>query len=152
MKRNKRTAVLQECVVKIDLQTAVQNIEHVWKGPPGNRSMSAISVIEMSSRSVRETALKKITEDNSILESAGIGDIACARAKTSMQLKRNGSLQKVQERLKNEVRCAGKSIEICWKTEGSKDRGVKVDGRMVFLQNPKEITGSFLAPLQDLSV
>ena len=125
-----RTKMIEECLSKIGVRSNVLNIEHLWKGPPGNRSISAISLIELSSRGSRETAFKKLTEDTSILKNAGLGDeVSCARAKTSLQLKRNSALQKACETLKKDSRCDNKSVEIAWKIDGSKDRGMKVDGQ-----------------------
>ena len=69
-----------------------------------------------------------------------------------MQLKLNGALHQAVDTLKKDERCANKSIEISWKADGTKDRGVKVDGRMAFHQTSNDIVGRFLQPFQDIVV
>ena len=77
--------------------------------------------------------------------------ISCSRAKTSMQLKRNNSLTKVADDLKKDSRCRGKAVEIAWKMDGSKDRGVKIEGIVVFLQSSSDCVGKYLPPFEDKS-
>ena len=86
---------------------------------------------------------------NSNLKSDGV--LKCDRAKTAMQLKRDGSLVRACELFKKDIRCRAKKIEICWKKEGIKDRAVEIDGQPAFMQNSTDLSGSFAAQFQDLS-
>ena len=74
------------------------------------------------------------------------------RAQTSFQRKRNETLTRFCDKMKLDSRCSGKTVEITWKIEGNKDRGVKVDGALVFLQSPHDISGQFKAPFLDMSL
>ena len=146
----KRAAKIEECLAIVGTKNAIRGIEHIWTGSPGNRTMSAVSVVELSSRSVRETCLKKLGEDNATMANAGLGTIKIKRAKTNLQMNRNNTLYRMQEFFKNEPSTKSKPIEIVWKMEGSKDRGVKVGGDMAFVQKTTDLSGSFLAPFQNL--
>jgi len=106
----------------------------------------------LSSRAVREAALKQLKEDNSILTKSEFQGIKCDRAKTSMQRKRNDSLHRVCEIVKKDPRSQGKTVSIQWQIEESKNRGVQLDGISIFLQTTTDLSGSFLPPFQDLTV
>ena len=53
----------------IGFKDHVVNTEHVWAGAPGSRKISQKSIVELSSRSVRETCLAKSNEGSSNLNS-----------------------------------------------------------------------------------
>ena len=55
---------IQEFLASIGSDQGVQRIKHVWSGAPGNRKMTGISFVELSSRDRREAALKKVTEES----------------------------------------------------------------------------------------
>ena len=40
----------------------ISQVEHIFKGPSGDRKMSALSVVEFPSRVVREQVLKKVQD------------------------------------------------------------------------------------------
>ena len=61
----KRSAVIEALLTKMDAPRSLVHIEHVWQGGPDNRSMTPISVIELSPRQARESCLRKFGEDNS---------------------------------------------------------------------------------------
>ena len=42
----KRIACIEECLKKMLPTATLQNVEHVWTGPPGNRSLSKLSIKE----------------------------------------------------------------------------------------------------------
>ena len=105
--------------------------------------------VELSSRANREAALKKLEGDNSKLDTAA-GKLKVQRAKTSFQRKRNTSMGNAFEALKKDSRCQNKSVELVWKMDGTKDRGVKVGNDMIFLQTPFDLVGSFKAPFNDI--
>ena len=146
----RRTAAIEKFFYNIDLKNVIVNIDHIYSGPPGQRVMSPVSVVELPSRALRETSLKKL-EGHSILTSANVGSVSVARAKTSVQLKRNGALQQACEKLKKDSRCKDKSVEIVWQMEGKKDRGVKVGDQIAFLQISTDLTGKYNVPFNDLT-
>ena len=82
---------------------------------------------------MRESALNKIGDGK--LDDGKGGKVGVQRAKTSLQLKRNASLTKACDKLKKDVRCKEASVEIVWKIDGSRDRGVKVNGNFIFRQS-----------------
>jgi hypothetical protein len=89
--------------------------------------MTSISIVELSSRDCRESALKKVTEENSKILGEGDSKVSVGRAKTEFQRNRNTNLRKAEEILKKDVRANGKIVKIEWKFEGSsKDRAVKI--------------------------
>ena len=97
--------------------------------------MSSISIVELSSRDVRETVLKKLQQDKTTLkEDDGVGEVSFNRAKTTWQLNCNGNLKKAMDLLKKDSRCKGKSVDISWQEDGTKDRVVKVDNRIALCQ------------------
>ena len=108
-----RTTRIEKILEQVGVQEHIQNIEHIWKGPPGQRAVSDMTIIEMSSRQLREEALKKLTEDPSKMDIGNSGKLTVARAKTSMQLKRNSCLLKAADLLKKDSRNIGKNVEIC---------------------------------------
>ena len=107
-----------------------------------------MSIVELSSRQAREEALKALTNDSSKLEN-GSGTVQVGRAKTSMQLKRNSCLIKAADALKKCDQNKDKSIQICWKVEGSKECQVQVDGHVAFQQSSADLVGRFTAPFED---
>ena len=56
----KRSAAIESFLSNIVMHKTGLHIEHVYKGPTGQRVMSPISVTEFASRSVRESVLKKL--------------------------------------------------------------------------------------------
>ena len=116
--------------------------------------MSAVSVVELSSRFVRESCLKKIGEDNAIMANANMGTIKIGRAKTNLQMNRNNMLYRVEDFFKKDSSTKSKSIKIIWQMEDrkNKDRGVEVDGMMAFVQSNSDLSGKFLAPYQETNL
>ena len=148
-KEEVRCSKIEEFLDSLGLKNEIKNIDHQYKFDQGNRSILPVSIVEVSCRSVRESVLKKI-DDKKFNDGNG-GIVEVQRAKTSLQLKRNASLAKACDKLKGNDSCKGKSVEIAWKIEGSRDRGVKVDGNLMFKQSPADLVGSFLAPFEDLA-
>ena len=67
-------------------------VEHIYKGPRDNRTMTDMSVVDVGSNSVRERLLKdfgskKILDQNR-------GELKIDRAKTGWQIQRNHALRK----------------------------------------------------------
>ena len=98
---------------------------------------------------MREDILKKLRETTSTRKDAVGSNISVGRAKTSLQLKRNGALKQALKLVKQDARAEGKSVEICWLTERSKDRTVKIGDQVVSRQISTDVGGEFLAPFQN---
>jgi len=145
-----RTSRIDQILESVGAKAQILTVDHIWKGPPGQRVVSGMSVVELSSRQAREEALKALTNDSSKLGN-GPGTVQVGRAKTSMQLKRNGCLTKAADVLKKCNQNKGKSIQICWKVEGSKDRQVQLDGQVAFQQSSTDLAGRFTAPFERLT-
>ena len=116
--------------------------------------MSAVSVVELSSRFVRESCLNKIGEDNAIMTNANMGTIKIGRAKTNLQMNRNNILYRVEDFCKKGVSMKSKTVKIIWRMDDSKnkDRGVEIDGVMPFMQSNSDLSGKFLAPYQETNL
>ena len=143
---------IQEFLASIGSDHDVQRIEHVWSGAPGNRKMTGISIVELSSRDRREAALKKVTEESSKILGEGDSKVSVGRAKTEFQRNRNTNLRKAEEVLKKDARTNGKVVKIEWKLDGnSKNRVVTMGEQTVFLQTPNDLSGHFVAPFLDVS-
>ena len=150
---NSRTVFLENFLKQFGANPDSMNVEHVWKGAPGNRSMTSVSIVEFASRDIRERILKNITAAKSkLLDNFG-KEIAFGRAKTAFQRKRNESLKKAAELLKKDSLCEESTMKIVWKAEdGSKIRFVNVGERPIFIQNVADVSGIFKTPFDHLSV
>ena len=115
----KRTAAIDALIRPLGVTPV--SIDHVWTGPPGNRRMGPISLVEFSSRTSREAVLKTLGGDKTT-NNTDIGPILFIRAQTSMQRKRNSALGAAFDLLKKDPRCRNKIPKIEWKIEGSKNR------------------------------
>ena len=85
---------------QIGCENEIRSMDHIWTGPIGNRSVGPITIVEIASRNVREAVLKKFKEANSTMKDAKGGNISVGRAKTSLQLKRNGALKQALKFMK----------------------------------------------------
>ena len=115
----KRRSLINSYMDQIGCETEIRSMDHIWTGAIGNRSVGPITIVEVASRNVREEVLKKFNEANSTKKDAAGGNISIGRAKTSLQLKRNGALKQAMKLVKQDSRASGKSVEICWLIEGS---------------------------------
>ena len=106
-----RQTILEEYIAGAGFKEDIVSIEHVWSGPAGQRKISPNALVEFRSRFVREACLIKLNATNSNLKTDGI--LTCNRAKTAVQLKRNGSLIRALELFKKDARCKDKKIDIC---------------------------------------
>ena len=127
-------------------------VEHIFRGPSGDRKMSALSVVELPSRAVREQVLKKVQDRHKgIMLEDDQNQVSVKRAKTAWQLKRNANLKQAVDRLKKDGKLQGKEPVMAWKLEGTKDRAVNVGDVVAFLQKPTDACGIFLAPYQSVA-
>lgn len=70
------------------------------------------------------------------------------RAKTSVQLKRFGSLKQICAILKTN-RHKDKAVAIIWRIEASKDRSIEINERPIFQHKKSDLTGPFDSQFQD---
>ena len=122
------------------------HIDHVYKGLPGQRSLTDMCIIECNSHSDREQILKDLNKKSRKDKTSA--DLNIDRAKTKLQLQRNSSLRKAADILKKDKELTGKKIEIIWKKSesGNKDREVKVNDQVTFCQKISDLKGSFVSP------
>ena len=128
-------------------------MDHIYKGPKGNRTLTDICIVETSSYEDRENAIKKF-DSRSNSNSKTIGDLKIDRAKTQMQLKRNSSLRDALAKFKADSRNKKENIEIIWKKSDPKDksREIMVEKDDGFQQDINDLVGSFVAPFDNLNL
>ena len=151
-----RATSIETFMQNAGVDAKIQSFDHIWSGPQGNRSLTPLCIVELSSRQVREQTLKKL-QANSTMKDSGDNKISVARAKTASQMKRNSSLKKACDLLKKDGRTNGLTVEIKWLIElpdgtKSKDRAVTVGDEVAFLQIPSDLTGSFQKSFCNLTV
>ena len=127
-------------------QMKIVTIETIWKGIPGERSKSGMSLVELSSRGERDIVLKKMSEEGISFKDVGGEKLAGTRAKSAAQLKRNGCLRQAEKKIKQDAAAATHNVEIVWLAEGTKTRGVNMDGHLVCRKNFLIMQVNFLLP------
>ena len=137
-----RVSCIESALSALEGSPKCLNIEHIWKGAPGSRSVGPLSIVEFASRSEREAVLKKLEQAKPTMKDRSGVVVSWARAKTSQQLKRNGVLKKCEGLLKNHALAKGKTVKMEWKLEGE----------TAFLQCAGEMSGNFVAPFLDYSL
>ena len=147
---NGRVALIESFLKISGGDPKIQNIEYVWKGPPGDRSMSSLCIVELTCRNERESVLKKLEKDKTTMHEGDANVISVQRAKTAFQLKRNASLKKALEILKKVSRSIGQTVEIDWQIPGSKTRVVNVGGVKAFEQLKDDAAGKFVSKYEDV--
>ena len=117
------------------------NLEHVYKGPPGSRTLTDMCIVELASNNIRENALKELGK-------RALQELKVDRAKTAMQRQRNAALRKAEEMLKKNSTFKNKNIEIVWKKADPKDkaREVLVGGETAFRQTIDDVSGFCVPP------
>ena len=149
-----RVSKIQAFLTALGTCDNIVSAEHIWSGPPGQRKMTGVSVIEFPSRDLKEAVLKKtISETRDLFVKNNSGDkVSVGRAKTEWQRKRNGALRKAEDVLKKDSRAQGQAVVLEFDLEKDKSRSVKVGGKVAFRQTSGEMTGMFLAPFSNLSL
>ena len=148
-----RSASIEAFLAKLPGSPKCLSIEHKFKGVSGNRSVGPLSIVEFACRDEREAVLKKCEAANSTMKDAKNASIGIKRAKTSLQLARNSALHKACDVLKKNALAKEKECKIDFKMDNSqKSRSVTVGGQVAFLQLPGDMSGSFLAPFQDVTL
>ena len=111
-------------------------------GSGTDRKLSQVCVVELQSRHIRESVVKKAEKLS--LKDKGGNSLQIARAKTNMQLQRNKFMKKAFEKIKHHDLSQNKSVKLNWQIEGSKDRTITVADIPVFRQSISDMQGSFL--------
>ena len=108
--------------------------------------LSDMCVFEYPSNQIRENCLK--TMEKKKLEDPSGGELKNDRAKTALQIQRNGALRKAVDSLKKNPAYQGKINEIFWKKNDpkDKDREIRVDGSLAFCQTIDDVSGRFIPP------
>ena len=149
-----RTACVEGILQKVFWQDfKAVNIEHVYKGPPGQRVLTDMCVAELGSNSVREMALRELNKQ--VVKDAANREVKVDRAKTASQLQRNVALRKASDRLKADGKNQGKAVTIVWKKENDssdKAREVHVGGILAFCQKIDDVQGVFVAPFSGMTL
>ena len=107
-------------------------------------------LVELSSRAEREAVLKSFAESGSILKDVSNNILSVARAKSSLQLKRNSALRRALTMIEKDAKASQKEVKIEWLIPESKKRSVTVAGQEVFVQEYQDTEGEFLTPFQHL--
>ena len=94
--------------------------------------------------------MQKLQGTTSTLKTQGFTNLTAARAKTALQKKRNDALHRARDVLMKDARCNNKFVTIEWQIPDSKDRAVKVDGVLTFIQKVSNFSGEFLALFTDV--
>ena len=124
------------------------HVDHIYKGPSGQRTLTDMCIVTLNSNNHREDALKQAERNPAALKT-GTSELKVDRAKPQAQLQRNNALRKASDILKKSVETSSK-VEIVWKKEGSKDREIHVNGAAAFRQASDEAQGVFLQPFDHL--
>ena len=139
-----RVRIIEHCLSHIGVKSS--NVEHIYKGPPGQRELTDMCIVEFGSNSVREQALKELNKHK--IHDASDQELLVDRAKTANQLQRNNYLRKVSDALKKEPTCKDKSVIIVWQQDDRKDknRTITVGGETAFCQTTDDVKGTFVSP------
>ena len=113
---------------------------NIWQGATDHRQLSSIYILEFWSKNECDKALDKLNV-NSIKDYTD-QVLKFARAESASQLKQNTVMHKTDHVLKTDVICKDKSFQTEYKFEGSKDRVVKVNPGIVFLQKSDNMIDS----------
>ena len=94
-----RTSRINQILESLGAKAQILNGDHIWKGSPGQRVVSGMSIVELSSRQARGEALKALTNDSSKLGN-GSGTVQVGQAKGFNIIKSNDCLTKAADVLK----------------------------------------------------
>ena len=94
--------------------------------------------------------LKSFAESGSSLKDVSGNVLSVARAKSSLQLKRNSALRRALTMIEKDAKASHKEVKIEWLIPESKKRAVTVAGQEAFVQEYQDTEGEFLAPFQHL--
>jgi len=117
-----------------------------YTGPRNDRKLSAASYIEFITEQTRDSFLKQV-ESTSASMTAGRKPLTLKKARTDFQKERNFKIRKAAELIEASPQSQGKSVKIEWL---QKERQVKVDDAVAFVQPLGDPCGTFQAPFLDI--
>ena len=129
----------------------IVNVDDLYTGPKGERKLSDITIVEFTSRAIREEVLAASSAVQQYLVDTQGGKLNFTRAKSSIQLQRNSALKQALSKIQKHPSCQGKAPVINWQIEGTRDRTVTIDGVICFDQKIDDIIGTYKAPFTDLA-
>ena len=88
----------------------MSSLDHIYKGPKGQRELTDICVVEFASNSIREEVIKKF-QKRSEINNAKLANLQADRAKTQIQLKRNTALRDALSKIKGDPRNKNKKCD-----------------------------------------
>jgi hypothetical protein len=118
------------------------NLNTVFKGPPGNRVPTGVTLVEFPNREVRESVLAALQGKS--LKDTKNKPLTIKRARTMLRAQRNTAIKDALDRIQKSGIGGGADAEIVWKEDGTSDRGVRIQGSWVFKQGRTDINGSFV--------
>lgn len=59
-------------------------------------------------------------------------------------------MKQAKDLISNYCSCAGKTVEMHWKVDGTKDRQITADDVVLFSATPSDVTGKFLGVIANL--
>ena len=122
-------------------------IDHFFSGPKNSRKITKKSFVEFHSQQSAIKALEALGGKNKKFEITDSESCTLTTAITAINQKRNWSLRKASELIKESSLSSGKNVEINWK-----ERRVIVDSKEVFLQSNQDLGGRFLNPYDRLKL
>ena len=137
-----RTSNLEKIFADISGCPRPVNIEHVFKGKAGERSVTKVSLLEFRSNAEREKAFALVKGLN--LQDNSGAKLACKRARTNLQRQRNDGLIAAEGNLKKQFGEPGE-VKIDWE-----HRQVKCKGEPAFIQDRVGLTGSYVGKFATL--
>ena len=118
-----------------------------FSGPKNSRKITKKSFVEFYSQQSAIKALEALGGKNKKFEITDSESCTLTTAITAINQKRNWSLRKASELIKESSLSSGKNVEINWK-----ERRVTVDSKEVFLQSNQDLGGRFLNPYDRLKL
>ena len=124
-------------------------VGHFYTGLYSDRKLSGASFAEFGSAEDAREALKAMTAD--IMKANGT-IIAVKPARSKLNGKRNFSIRKAEELIKDHNRAKDQEVKIEWKTAMAGVRHVTVNGDIAFNQGKNDVGGTFSGPFADLAL
>ena len=110
-----------------DANIQYTSIEHIYSGPKSNRKLTGISLVEFSSNQTAQNALSKLGGPKSEFQISDSVKLTVKSATSKINLKRNWSLCKAYELIKNSILSNIKEVKIEFK-----NRKILIEGRDAF--------------------
>ena len=119
-------------------------MEHIYKGPYGQRTLIDMCIAELPSNAAREAAVRSLS-DYAVQDLNG-HVLKIDRAKTAGQIQRDSALMRASDSLKKGN--PNKEVKIIWQKDDRNDKGREetVGNDVAFRQEIDDVLGSFVSP------